>query len=170
MNFDDNEDELIWSSQQWNITQALQLWKLNFSTFLVLKHACTTSTGPPRQWKRLYLSFPALEDESTSIAQPLKLSKLKFSTFLVPMHAYLTSIGPPRQWKRVYLIFQALRQDSTSIAQPQQLKKLNFRTFLVPKHACTTPTTVKTALLDLSRTWTGFHEHRTTSTVVEIEL
>ena len=152
-----------------SIAQPLQLWKLNFSTFLVRKHACTTSTGSPRQWKWLYLRFQQWK-MSPQASQPVQLSKWNFSTFLVAMHAYLTSTGPQRQWKWVYLIFQALKQEYTSIAQPLQLWKLNFSTSLVPRNACTTPMTVKATLSDLPSTETGVHNHRTTSRVVEIEL
>ena len=58
---------------------------------MVLKHACTTSTGPPRQRKRLYLTYSALKHESMSIAQPLQLWKLYLWTFLVLKHACATS-------------------------------------------------------------------------------
>ena len=38
------------------------------------------------------------------------------------------------------------------------------------KHDCTTSMTVKTILSDFTSTETEVHEHRTTSTVVEMEL
>ena len=72
-------------------TALLHLSKLNFSTFLVPKHICTTFTRPPRKWKRLYRIFPALKQESTSIAQPLQWWKLWFRTFLVLKDACTTS-------------------------------------------------------------------------------
>ena len=100
----------------------------------------TTPVQLPRQWKRLYLIFPALKQESISIALPLQLSKLNFSTFLVPKYASMTSTGPPWHWKLLYLIFPALKYESTSIVQPLQLWNLNFSTLLVSKHACTTST------------------------------
>ena len=75
-----------------SIEQPLQLLKLNLTTFLVPKHACTTSTGLPWEWKLLYLVFPA------QITQDHHDSENDF-----------------------YLMFLALKQKFKSIAQPLQL-------------------------------------------------
>ena len=74
-----------------SIAQLPHFSKLNFSSFPVPKHDYTTTTGSPRQWKRLYLIFPALKQESTSIVQPLQLWKLYLWTFLVLKDACTTS-------------------------------------------------------------------------------
>ena len=165
------------------MAQLIQLSKLNFSAFLVPKHDWTTSTGPPQQWKRLYLIFPVLKQQSTSIEQPLQLWKLGFRTFLVSYNIYScgnctgghswywdTPVQPPQQWKQLYLIFPALKHESTSIVQPLQLWKLDFRIFLVMKDACRTSTTVTTTLCDLPSTDTGVHKHRIASRLLKLSF
>ena len=165
------------------MAQLIQLSKLNFSAFLVPKHDWTTSTGPPQQWKRLYLIFPVLKQQSTSIEQPLQLWKLGFRTFLVSYNIYScgnctgghswywdTPVQPPQQWKQLYLIFPALKHESTSIVQPLQLWKLDFRIFLVMKDACRTSTTVTTTLCDLPSTDTGVHKHHIASRLLKLSF
>ena len=66
-----------------SIAQYLQLWKLGFMTFLVLKDACTTFTT---------LIFLALKHESTSMKGHLRLWKWNFITFLVLKNACPSSL------------------------------------------------------------------------------
>ena len=59
--------------------EPLELWRLNFRTFLVMKDTSTNT----RTLRMTLSDLPSTEIEPTSIAQPLQLWKLGFRTFLV---------------------------------------------------------------------------------------
>ena len=149
-----------------SITQHFQLWKLGFRTFLVLKDACTPSTGPPWQWKQLYLIFSALKQKSTSIKEP----QLAFRTFMVLKHDCTTSTT-------MKVALSDLPSTKTGIHKhctTSTLVKTDFSNIpgseTRPHSLHRTTMKVKTTSSDLPSTETRVHEHCTTSTVVEIVL
>ena len=153
-----------------SIAQPVHLSKLNFSTFLVPKHNCATSTGPPRKWKWLYLIFPALKQDSMSIVQPLQLWKFYLWTFFVVKHACTT-------YTTVKTALSDLLGTETGVHKHCTTSTLGItefwhipdsETWLHNLHRTTT--TVKTTLSDLPSTEAAVYKHRTTSIVGKIGL
>ena len=112
----DSESIFIWPYKDWNRSHEHCTTSTVVETelYLIPCSEARLYAGPPRQWKRLYLIFPALKQEFTSIAQPLQLSKLNFNTFLVSKHDCTTSTGPPQPWKQLHLILPPLKQKSVA--------------------------------------------------------
>ena len=126
-----------------SIAQPLHLCKLGFKTFVVLKHACTTSSTV----KTALSDLPSTETWVHKCQRTSKVVETEFSMFLVPKHDWRTSTGPPQKWKRLDLIFPALKQALDNLS--------TCRNWI---------------LSDFTSTETGVNEHHTTSRVVEIVL
>ena len=123
-----------------SIKELVQLWKLKFKTFLVLKDTCPNSP-------MVRITVSELPSPETGVHKHHTTSTVVKTEFchlpgseacLHILHRTTTGV------KMTLPDFLTLKQDSTSIVRSLQLWKLGIRTFLALKHTSTTYTTVKT--------------------------